>query len=232
MLGPSSDGACRLAASRAQTTLSTMPCIFCGSRNCREHVYSGVWMRRRITHPESHTNRLCRDFEGDPVATWTSSEADVVVRCVCRDCNSGWMNDLDRAAEPIVNALARGADRVRVTEEALEVFASCVVKLALVMECGSRSPPDRTQPAREYLYRVRRPPRGYPSGWRTMEGYEEETRTTPIALVSAPELGGGAGLRRDIPEPHPVVQVVVPSIPTCSRSTTPTQRGSFNWRGR
>jgi hypothetical protein len=125
------------ASRHTQRHNGPVPCIFCGNpKLSREHIYSRAWIERLIPDAESHTNWLSRDLEGDPVATWTSSDADVVLRCVCRDCNSGWMNDLDRTAEPIVNELARGENRVRAEGGALQVFATWAVKMALVMECA------------------------------------------------------------------------------------------------
>jgi hypothetical protein len=164
-------------------------CIFCGNpKLSREHIYSRAWIERLVPDAESHTNWLSRDFEGDPVATWASSEADVVVRCVCRECNSGWMNDLDRTAEPIVNELARGENRVRVEGGALQVFATWAVKMALVMECAL-TPMVLAQETRQHFSRERKPPPEFRVWVATMEGYEAETRTTPMTLVDAPEPG-------------------------------------------
>jgi len=146
-------------------------------------------MGRLVPGAESHTHWLRRAFGADPVATWTNSEADVVVRCVCRGCNSEWMNDLDQAAEPIVNEMARGVNRVRVVDAALPLFATWAVKMALVMECALR-PTVIAPEVRHGFYRDRTPPPGFTVWVATMEGYEEETRTTPITLVSAPEVGG------------------------------------------
>ena len=109
-----------------------MPCIFCGGQNLsREHVYSRAWIERLVPEAESHSNRLARGYgEPVPVANWTSSEADVVVRCVCAECNNEWMNDLDRAVEPIVNEMCRGKNRVRVVDGALQVLGAWAVKMA------------------------------------------------------------------------------------------------------
>lgn len=167
-----------------------MPCIFCGNESLtREHVYSRSWIERLAPQATSFTNERAAGYRtAVPVNTWVSSEADVVVRCVCAGCNNGWMNRLDVAAEEMVTALARGVMKVRLVDEALPLFANWAVKMALVMECLMTpmvAPPE----ARTRFYREQTPPPGVRVWIATMEEWNGETRTTPMTLVSAPEMG-------------------------------------------
>jgi hypothetical protein len=61
--------------------------------------------------------------------------------------------------------------------------------MAIHMEC-MLNPRVLSAADREQFYRERTPPPGFKVWVATMESYEEETRTTPITLESAPELGG------------------------------------------
>lgn len=190
-----------------------MPCIFCGSdRVTREHVYRRAWIDRLVPHATGFTNTISKGY-GDPImlSTWPSSEADVVVRCVCANCNNGWMNAIDESAEEIVGALARGETRVRVVNGALHVFATWAMKMALVMS-GMLTPCPVREEIRERFYRERRPPPGISVWVATMESYEGETRTTPMTLVSGVEVGAvEQAFLATFRVLHLVVQVLAPA---------------------
>jgi hypothetical protein len=145
-----------------------------------------------------------------PVTTWVSSEMDVVVRCVCAECNNGWMNDLDLAAQECVEALCKGEVRVRVADGGLALLATWAVKMALVMEC-LMNPMVVPEDLRHRFYRERTPPPGVRVWVATMETWDGETRTTPMTLVSAPELGAVVqAYLVTFRIMHLVVQVIVP----------------------
>lgn len=167
-----------------------MPCIFCGNESLtREHIYSRAWVERLAPRATSFTNQRAVGYrEAVPVSTWVSSAADVVVRCVCSDCNNGWMNQLDAGAREMVTALAQGQVKVRLVDEALPLFASWAVKMALVMEC-LMTPMIVRHETRTRFYAERVPPPGVRIWIATMEEWNGETRTTPMTLVSAPEMG-------------------------------------------
>jgi hypothetical protein len=189
-----------------------MPCIFCGNdRLTREHVYSRAWIERLAPHATSFTNeRRAGRRRAVPVNTWVSSKADVVVKCVCADCNNGWMTELDAAAEEMVSTLCLGKNKVRVKGGMLDLLATWAVKMALVMEC-LMAPMVVAQEVRARFYRERTPPRGVRVWIATMEVWDVETRTTPMTLESAPELGGfEQAYCATFSMLHLVVQVLVP----------------------
>ena len=189
-----------------------MPCIFCGTeRLTREHIYSRAWMELLAPQATNFTNsRAAGNRKAVPTNTWVSSEMDLVVRCVCSGCNSGWMNDLDLAAQKIVNALCRGEIGVKVVGDALRMFVTWAVKMAFAMECllpETISP----QALRDRFYAAPEPPTGVRVWVSTMEGWEGETQTTPMSLVSAPEAGEvEQAYLVTFRMLHLVVQVVVP----------------------
>lgn len=187
--------------------------MFCGrKRVTREHVYRRAWIERLAPHATGFTNVISKGY-GEPVtlSTWPSSEADVVVRCVCAVCNNGWMNTIDESAEKIVSALARGETRVRVVNGALQVFARWAVKMALVMS-GMLTPCPVREEVRRRFHAERTPPPGVRVWVATMESYEEETRTTPMTLVSGVEVGAvEQAFLATFRVLHLVVQVLVPA---------------------
>jgi hypothetical protein len=189
-----------------------VPCIFCGSDPVtREHVYNRAWIERLAPHATSFTNERAVGYRRPvTVNTWVSSEADVVVKCVCADCNNGWMNALDANAEPMVSSLCLGEQRVVVKPAALTVFATWAVKMGLVMEC-LMSPMVVPQTVRSHLHRERTPPSGVRAWIATMETWEAETRTTPTTLESAPAAGAvEQAYLATFRMLHLVVQVLVP----------------------
>jgi hypothetical protein len=192
-----------------------VPCMFCGNpKLSREHVYRRGWIKSLIPGAESHTHRLAGgQGEPLPVSTWTSPEADLVVRCVCADCNNGWMNDLDHAAEAILNAMCQGEQKVRVVDGALLVFASWAVKMAFLFDCLF-TPLTLRQEDRDFFYRSGIPPDGFVVWVATMESYEEETRSTPMTLVSSSDLGGiEQAFLATFRVLHLVIQVLAPIHP-------------------
>jgi hypothetical protein len=75
------------------------------------------------------------------------------VNGICRDaCNSGWMNALETAVEPILTPLINGTATV-LTPEAQIQITQWVMKTAMVFELTSREPPFFTFEERDALRR-------------------------------------------------------------------------------
>src|SRR4051812_48668851 len=102
--------------------MDAVACIFCDNASVsREHVYGSAWIEKLIPGATGFTNTIFKG-QGDALEElggWSSGGADVVVRCVCRDCNHGWMNDVDLRAEAMLTEMARATQRVRVIDGAL-----------------------------------------------------------------------------------------------------------------
>jgi hypothetical protein len=189
-----------------------MACIFCGNEGAtREHIYPRAWGEWLAPHAESFTNtRAAGEGRAEPVSAWESRDLDVVVRCVCADCNNGWMNRLDGQAEEAIKLLSQGEVVVRVVDAALPLFAAWATKMALVMECLF---PRFIVPqeVRDHLYREQRPHPSVRIWVATMETWDGETRTTPMSLKSGPEMGGlEQAYLVTFRILHLVVQVIVP----------------------
>lgn len=172
--------------------MEAVACIFCDNeRLSREHVYGGAWIKKLIPGATGFTNTM---FKGEgnaveQVGEWPSSGADVVVRCVCRECNHGWMNHVDLRAEAMLTEMAHATQPFRVIDGELEVFATWATKVAFVMS-GMHTPVPVRRDDREFLRKNLVPPSGVQIWVATMESYEFELRTTPTTLRSGPERGG------------------------------------------
>jgi hypothetical protein len=117
-------------------------CVFCGGGPLStEHVFSRRWIERFSPGASSHTHELLRSVApGGPYMrrtyTTKSPEGMVVSGAVCERCNNGWMNNLDLAVQPLLNAITDGAN-VSVSAEQRRLLATWACKIALVMYAGT-----------------------------------------------------------------------------------------------
>lgn len=97
---PRRAGGSRLAG--AGTLRALASCVFCGrSPTTRAHIFRKGWIDRLFPGTRRFTHRHVR-HEATPFdATWSRPSADFKVKSACTACNSGWMNDLDHAAEEL-----------------------------------------------------------------------------------------------------------------------------------
>ena len=146
------------AAARARlaargSTLSVMPsCIFCGAHGklTREHVFPRWlealfpdlgdvdYVRRTVTHTsDDRHERPGRPF-------------DLVARNVCSSCNSGWMSELESAAQSILTPMLRDEARVLSAVEQHTV-ATWAVKTMLTVQ-GTNIGGESFVPVAEYRW--------------------------------------------------------------------------------
>jgi hypothetical protein len=57
----------------------------------------------------------------------------ITVKAVCRDCNSGWMSDIENAARPAISSLVRG-DIQHLNAKDAQSLATWTVKTALMAQ--------------------------------------------------------------------------------------------------
>jgi hypothetical protein len=85
-------------------------CIFCGSAEMSNaHVFRLAWIEQLFPQPEGSPYRHQRQGHspGDEgLQEWFNRAADFKVKDVCVSCNSGWMNELDHAAEDVFTTRA------------------------------------------------------------------------------------------------------------------------------
>jgi hypothetical protein len=111
-------------------------CVFCGAAEVsREHVFPR-WLSALIPGSGSMTHRRVYDPEGEeqvPSDTWDAAEFDAVVKCVCRNCNHGWMSNLEVAAQGVLSPLVEGEPSV-LDEDAQKTAATWAVKTAMMFQ--------------------------------------------------------------------------------------------------
>ena len=127
----------------------------------REHVWPD-WIGRmffdykRGDHAPLAPHRASSSLKHEPDREWTAPSFTSEAKVVCKDCNEGWMNDLEAAAKPILAPMLRGK-RVVLDTDAQAIVARWLTKTAMVFQ---RTTPRRPVPERHtrYLYDHRRPP--------------------------------------------------------------------------
>lgn len=86
---------------------------------------------------------------------------ELVTKSVCRTCNSGWMNDLDLAAQPLLNPMTQG-QAVNLQLPEVNLLAAWLCKTAIVTDTAQPDGPALGQDHARYLLSRRTPP----AGWR------------------------------------------------------------------
>ncbi len=103
-------------------------CIFCGARaNSREDVWPR-WILQRFRPPVSGVfGHVGGDAYGDP------GRSTVRLRCVCGDCNTGWMSRLEEECIPVLSSMAQDV-AMPLDMEQRALVAAWAVKTAMVWE--------------------------------------------------------------------------------------------------
>lgn len=126
-------------------------CIFCGAKShlTNEHVtpkYLGRLLRTSVPNHEFRktvidpkgSHLVAERRSGDPVSRR--------VKCVCGDCNGGWMKDLVDQSKPIVERLVKG-EKCRISPEEQKVIAAWISIAVIVSELDRKGevtiPPDQ-----------------------------------------------------------------------------------------
>ena len=86
-----------------------------------------------------HTRESIRDLPSLD-NWWRKHEADLVVNCVCETCNSGWMNQIDEAAEPFTTQMALGLETSFNTVADQLTVAAWMTKIALMFDQAAARP--------------------------------------------------------------------------------------------
>lgn len=138
-------------------------CWFCESNKAgsREHMFPR-WLNNVIPGqlgPHIDVSETQRRENNVQERQWLrTGPANETVRSVCRDCNEGWMAQLEIRAKLVLSPLIRG-ERAMLKVEELLLVATWAAKTASVIE--SRNPPVQyvsTPEARAILMNEGRPP--------------------------------------------------------------------------
>lgn len=106
-------------------------CIFCPNKaDSREHGWSD-WALQRLKTPTRIFGRVDDQLYHDP------NQKQLWVRCVCVECNTGWMKNLEDAVIPTVGEMMNGVDKTLSVDEQ-RTIVEWAVKSAMVFEHVSR----------------------------------------------------------------------------------------------
>jgi len=104
---PSDDKGSRL--DRAGEPAKTPRCLFCGStsaKRSREHVLRKAFKSK---FPSAPSLSFARQWgSGVEVTEVPITQFDLIVKDVCRECNQGWLNDLENLVEETIDDLIDG----------------------------------------------------------------------------------------------------------------------------
>jgi len=103
-------------------------CIFCTkAKVSREHIVP-VWAAEVLAKAKpppsrpgvrvvARHRRWSEGAEADVSQDWFAKRADFIVKCVCKECNGGWMSAIEDAAKPIVTMMIEDQRVVLDTED-------------------------------------------------------------------------------------------------------------------
>ena len=107
-------------------------CMFCqGQASSREDIWP-QWLTKRC--PLSDASRMEAERGGHKLGTWQKKTPKLLpARCVCGNCNNGWMSKLEVEMKPIVESIL--AEQLRVLDVSSQaVIAVWAIKTAMALE--------------------------------------------------------------------------------------------------
>jgi hypothetical protein len=152
-------------------------CIFCGfvGKLTFEHIWSR-WTHKYIPRQMRFYQALSAISQPDQtdfkIFRRMGDIIDWKVRCVCEQCNNGWMRrDIEEPAMPVVTALIEGRS-MRLTPEEQAIVASWATLKAMVAEYDLNGHVVTHHMQRKYLMKHHRPPM---EGWSVWIGHHIRT---------------------------------------------------------
>ena len=115
---------------------TTRTCIFCGgSPTSQEHKFA-AWIGRTLPRVQKHYDQ--HHWSVTKPLTWLRfktkrSILDARLKVVCKECNNGWMSDLQDLAKPIITPLILG-ERTTLEPQQVEILATWATMTAMVWE--------------------------------------------------------------------------------------------------
>ena len=150
-------------------------CIFCGSGDLSKEHFWPEWASDLL--PESGGHKIMRAIGAGPLTTHRERQGGaktIKLRVVCRNCNHGWMNDLEVAARPFLTPLIVGKP-VLLTVQHQRSLAEWIALKVILLEQSNKSQVVVTQVERTAFYESRTIPANMrvrlaicgEGGWRT-----------------------------------------------------------------
>ncbi|MCP4539890.1 MAG: hypothetical protein GY832_22350 [Chloroflexi bacterium] len=117
-------------------------CIFCQEQASSKEDIWPQWLTKRF--PLSNASRMEAERGGHKLGTWQINTPQLLLsKCVCRNCNNGWMSQLEQEMKPIVDSILD--ERLKVLDVSSQaVIAVWATKTAMVLET--------LYPKREFFY--------------------------------------------------------------------------------
>ncbi len=106
-------------------------CMFCSGRVSSNEDAWPLWLLRQIGANKPGEVNAERGREGP--RSWRLARAGVLIRCVCRGCNNGWMSQLETRAKPVIEPLLDDA-AVVLSADDQTTLAIWAIKSAMVYE--------------------------------------------------------------------------------------------------
>jgi hypothetical protein len=107
-----------------------------------------------------------------PPATHSNREIDVQVKCLCHDCNHGWLSDMEEATRPVLTPMIKG-QHVSLSPNDQTLIATWMMKLTLLLPHTDSSAPNPFTPQDRARFRHDRLP--LPLTWIWLAGYKGST---------------------------------------------------------
>jgi len=114
----------------------TKICIFCGGRvNSEEHVRPQwlLTLMKKWLPSKSMKMHSARLNKSGTVEKWVVNNPEIVTKCVCRDCNSGWMSELEVIARPVILPLIEGTAKRITLSQQIKIIA-WITKCAMIFD--------------------------------------------------------------------------------------------------
>lgn len=150
-------------------------CIFCGQHGLtREHMWAN-WMRayipRVLTEYRTRSILMFPDRSEVSIKRRTGDPHSQRIRCVCKNCNNGWMSKIQESTKPYLVPMLKG-ERDSFYKNGQTALAAWVGMFVMVAEYADRDKVSISARERRRLLQRKRPP----AHWRIWIGkYERST---------------------------------------------------------
>lgn len=126
-----------------------MKCIFCGKQEklTKEHVFPN-W----LSNLYENNDLVINEFVGDTNIKWLSKIFQHKARVVCRDCNNGWMSDLEKSVIPIIKKMIL-LKKMTIDENSQKILSFWAQKTALMINQSMPSGIKITQDVFDDIYK-------------------------------------------------------------------------------
>ena len=151
---------------------------------------------------------LNKEYEKAPAKTKRIWESGPVVKCACKACNSGWMQEMDEGVKPVLTPLALGQNGT-VSIEGVQLLAAWATKIALVLD-ASQNPPVLDIELKRAFRNTFEPIKGSTIWAGAASPTVDRVRFRTSGFVPSPGSGGVEGYVATFTVLHLVLQVFCP----------------------